>query len=456
MDPAASASAPARSLHVVPRIAASILVTALIVVCARAAAMGKELFVAFRFGTASSLDAFLVAVAVPTFFANVVTAGISVALIPELVRAKMDGGRPASVKLLRGALTLACAGLALATLLLAVTAPLLLRLLAPGLPAARLDLAVRLFYVLLPSVPLTALSNLFASVLNAERRFALVASTPAISSISIVLAAVLLRNIDTYALAVGTVGGLAVECCVRAAGAAAAGYSPVPGWHGYSAPLRRVVRQYIPALAGTATSSSSPLVDQAVASFLAVGSISSLAFANRFVGLAMTVGAASVGAVLLPQFSSLAASHDWTGFRRTLRRWIGVVLAATIPITAFLIAESSPLTRILYQRGAFTATSTSLVAHVQVMYALQLPFHLAGVLGVRALNALSANTAIMRISVVNLVVNVVADVTLVHYMGLPGIALSTSVVYLVSFTLIFMALRRRLRALASSSIVSTP
>jgi putative peptidoglycan lipid II flippase len=52
-----------------------------------------------------------------------------------------------------------------------------------------------------------------------------------------------------------------------------------------------------------------------------------------------------------------------------------------------------------------------------------------------------------------LVVNVVADLVLLKFFGIYGIALSTSCVYMFSTVLVYYYLRRRLRELAS---VSTP
>ena len=75
-------------------------------------------------------------------------------------------------------------------------------------------------------------------------------------------------------------------------------------------------------------------------------------------------------------------------------------------------------------------------------FALQTPFYAIGILGVRLLNALGRNQLLMWFSVVSLAVNVGGNLLLMKVLGVAGIALSTTIVYLVSALLVMLAVRR--------------
>ena len=66
------------------------------------------------------------------------------------------------------------------------------------------------------------------------------------------------------------------------------------------------------------------------------------------------------------------------------------------------------------------------------------------------MNALGRAGTLLRLSALNLVLNVVGNVVFMRMFGVAGIALSTSCVYLVSTTLLFVALRMHLAKLAQA------
>jgi putative peptidoglycan lipid II flippase len=62
--------------------------------------MARELVVAARFGTAASLDAFLVAFVLPTFALNVIAGTFPSVVVPNYIRAVEVQGREAAQHML--------------------------------------------------------------------------------------------------------------------------------------------------------------------------------------------------------------------------------------------------------------------------------------------------------------------------------------------------------------------
>jgi len=188
---------------------------------------------------------------------------------------------------------------------------------------------------------------------------------------------------------------------------------------------------------------STTVVDQAMAATLPSGSVAALSYANKIVALIVAIAATALTTAALPYFSHMAAERDWAGCRHTLKRYTALTLATTVPLTLALIALSHPLIRLVFQRGAFTIVDTDLVSRVQICYFIQIPFYICGMLFVRFLSSIRCNDVLLYVSAINLALDISLNLVLMRKMGIAGIALSTSLVYVVAF-LILGALSVRL------------
>ena len=175
------------------------------------------------------------------------------------------------------------------------------------------------------------------------------------------------------------------------------------------------------------------LVDQSMATMLGPGSVASLNYGNRVVTFTLGLAATALGTAVIPYASGIVARGEWRELRRTLKRYLWIIFSLTVPLVVLLVATSGTLAQLLFQRGAFTTEDTQLVARIQSFYALQIPFYLAGIMVVRLISAMRANHILLWAAAINLTVNVVLNYLFMRWLGVAGIALSTAVVYLVSF-----------------------
>jgi putative peptidoglycan lipid II flippase len=206
-----------------------------------------------------------------------------------------------------------------------------------------------------------------------------------------------------------------------------------------SGAVRHLLGQYLPVVASGVLMSAAPLIDQAMAATLAHGSISTLAFGQKLPALILMVSALALSTAVLPHLSEMVAGEDWAGVRdtvRAVRRWLVVIF---VPLTLGLIVVSRPLVALIFERGAFSAADVAPVALVQSALLLQVPFFLVGTLYVRLISALGRNSILLWGTVISLSVKVGCNLLLMRWLGVTGIALSTSVVYVVACA--FLALQ---------------
>src|SRR5947209_6739091 len=414
----------------------SALIVGSLSVVARTATIFKEQVVARFFGRGDSFDAFLIAFLLPSFVLTLVMGALGSAMVPVLLETHRKQGHEATERLLSAMVLISGVVLIAIALLLAIFAPYYLPYLAHGFSPAKVALTRKLLYFLLPWLVFSGMTMFAAFVLNAGERFALPALAPLLTPlITIAFVGIGAKVAGPFALAAGTMVGSLLEAAVLFHLLRMHGVRLRLEWKGLDPNVRAVLIQYAPLMAGALLVGSTPVVDQAMAAMLPSGSVSALSYGNKLISGIVAIGANALGTALLPYFSRMAVEHDWQGCRQTLKRYFGIILLATVPLTLVLIQFSHPIVKLLFQRGAFSRADTELVSWVQICYAIQIPFNMLGILFVRFISAVRRNDLLMYVTAVNLLADVVLNLVLMKKWGVAGIALSTSLVCMISFLL---------------------
>lgn len=195
-------------------------------------------------------------------------------------------------------------------------------------------------------------------------------------------------------------------------------------------------------LAGQALMSITGLLDQFFAAHQGTGAIATLSYANRILALILGMGAMAVSRATLPVFSR-AQAQGGVAVHHVAMRW--TVLLFGLGVFAMLVSWwLAPLgVRMLFERGAFTREDTARVVEVLRYGLTQLPFYFAGIVLVSLLASQGRHRLIAAVASVNLVVKLLALVILTPLLGINGIALSTSLMYL--FTLLLLGFGARVK-----------
>ncbi|AFZ37637.1 virulence factor MVIN family protein [Stanieria cyanosphaera PCC 7437] len=406
--------------------------------------VGKELVVAWKFGTGDQLDAFLIALVVPSFVINVVAGSFQSSLIPVYIKAREQEGRITTQKLLSNIFivaTIFLIAIAIATVLMT---PLYLPLLASGFSTEKLVLTERLIWVISPLILLSGIVSIWGGVLNAGERFALAAFSPATTPIATIILLFVFPDWGIFALAIGLLLGSLVEIAILGIGLRRQKVEIIPRWTGFDGNLTEVSRQYLPVVTGAFLMCSANLVDQSMAAMLPAGSVSALGYANRVIALPLTLITLALGTAVIPYFSKTIAQKNWTQVERTFRLYLKLIFVSTIPLTIAFIIASKLIVQLLFERGSFTAEDTNIVYPIQICYALQIPFYIAAIFVVRLINSLGINYFLAWGSAINLIFNIVGNYVLMAWLGVKGIALSTSLVYLISFIFLYVVTNKHL------------
>lgn len=397
----------------------------------RLAAFLKEQIVASRFGTTDAIDAFLVALMIPAFIITLVSSSLNSALIPTYIQVKEKQGKAASQRLLSNVVLCNIGLLTLVTLVAIATASLYLPYLARGFNSEKINLTFQLMLVIAPVVLVSTIGTTWSAAFNAGEKFALAALNPIITPLITIIILLVGQGLGVFTLAISLLIGAILEAILLGIFLSKQGIDVLPKWSQPDDNLRQVFGQYMPAIAGALLMNSTGIIDQSMAAMLPSGSVAALNYGNRVIALPITLLATALSTALVPYFSKMVAKEDWSGLIYTLKRYFLCCLVITIPIGLLFFGLSEPITKLIYQRGQFSYEDTLLVSRIQSMYSIQIPFYVTNILVVRLISALRANSILMWGSLVNAIVNVLLNIFFIKTMGITGIALSTSCMYII-------------------------
>ena len=420
---------------------------AIISLCIKLAAMAKEMLVAWRFGVSDELDAFNVALIVPFTLINIAATSFLTAFIPTYVQVEQKDGAESAHRLLSGAAILIFFVFTVTAILMLLLAPLYLPSLARGFAPEKLNLTFHLLCVLSPVILLTGLNFLWGGVLNVKDQFAIVAAAPVITTLLTVIFLVWAQRFGIYALALALTVGAAFELAVLTTAVHQNGVSLSFNWQPISLPVRNIFRQSFSLMLGNLLMSGTSLISLGMAARLSTGSVSSLGYANKLISLAAGLLSTSLGTATIPFFAKMSAGQDWRQLKNSLHKFLLLAFALTIPITLVLLLFATPLTNLLFKRGAFAPENVSVVSSLLFYLALQVPFYVTAALVAKIFLALQAQKVILLTSAINLTVHIIFTYWLTNKLGIIGIAISTSITYLGSFLMLYFWAYRKINRL---------
>ncbi|MGH6769956.1 MAG: murein biosynthesis integral membrane protein MurJ [Xanthobacteraceae bacterium] len=416
----------------------------------RITGFARDIVLAAILGAGPLADAFFVALRLPNHFRAIFAEGaFNAAFIPAYARLNTTGGKQvAGVFADRIFTLLFVTQLVLLAIALAFT-PTVIGWLAPGFARdpERFALAVELTRITFPYLLLVSLVTLYGGILNALGRFASAAAAPILLNLSMMAALALAAFFPTagHAAAWGVFAAGCLEVLLLATDVTRRGALPAFRWPRFDEEIRYFLKRFAPATIGAAETQIALFADTIIASFLAVGALSALYYADRLNQLPIGVIGIAVGTVLLPEMANRLAAGDETGARRAQMRAIELTLLLSIPcVVAFLLIPEL-IMRAMFARGAFSAADAAVAGATLRAYAIGLfPFVLMRSAATTFLSRGDTWTPVKALFFAVLV-NVALKILLYDQHAQVGLALATSIGGWVNLMLLtWFAMRARL------------
>jgi putative peptidoglycan lipid II flippase len=189
--------------------------------------------------------------------------------------------------------------------------------------------------------------------------------------------------------------------------------------------VRQVLLLMLPVTIGLGIVNLDQLINSVFGTLVSDEAPSAIEKAFRIYMLPQGVFSVAVATVLFPTIARLAARREAAPMRRVLGIGMRQINLLLIPAAAFILVLTTPITRLLYERGAFNARSTELASIALFWFAFSLPFTGVNLLLTRTFFALQRPWIPTSLAALNIVVDIVVSVGLYKPLGIAGLVIGT-------------------------------
>ncbi|MGI8812553.1 MAG: murein biosynthesis integral membrane protein MurJ [Pyrinomonadaceae bacterium] len=489
-DPNAAADTPVEKPKASAQksVARSAGIVSIAVMFSRLLGLVREMIFARYFGAGFLYDAYVVAFRIPNVLRDLFAEGaLSVAFVKVFTDYQINKSEEEAWRLASLVLNLLAVVLSVVCIIGVVFSRQFVDLIADGFSPEKAALATTLTQIMFPFILLVALAAVAMGVLNTKGIFGIPASASTVFNVvSIVFGLALaywlsgggwVNSGDKNAvpdfpsqwaiigMSIGTLIGGAAQFLMQLPSLFKVGFRFTPVLSFMDPGVRKVVALMTPAILGTSAVQINVMINTYFVSGID-GAQSWLSYGFRLMQFPIGLFGVAVGTAAIPVLSRLASEGRIKDFRDTVSSSMNLVFLMTLPSACGLIVLGEPIVRLIYERGKFDATATSMTAVALAGYSIGLTGYAAIKILSPAFYALNDAKTPMIIAIASIGVNLIGSYFLrewlshygvtpetPHGYGHVGVALATSIVALVNFFALALLMRRRIKRLNGREII---
>lgn len=327
----------------------------------RVAGLIRDRVFAHFFGNGMAADAFRAAFRIPNLLQNLFGEGaLSASFIPVYARLRAEGKEEQARVVASGVAAVLALLISLLVLVGILMAPLLVSVIAPGFGGEKRLLTVKVVRLLFPGAGLLVWSAWCLGILNSHRRFLLSYTAPVFWNLMVILALLFFGRYQgekdlAVTCALASVVGSAVQLGVQLPFALRLAGKLKAGLFLYSAEVRRVVRNFLPAFFSRGVFQLSTFIDSLLASLLPTGALAAMTYAQTLYVLPVSLFGMSVSASELPQMSEATGSDDEVAakLRQRLHGSLERISFFVVPSMVAFLVLGDVIVAAIYQTGRF-------------------------------------------------------------------------------------------------------
>jgi putative peptidoglycan lipid II flippase len=399
----------------------------------RVAGLAREISVAKFFGTSGPFSAFTIAFQVPNLITNLfANAALSAAFVPVFTELLHKGKRKEALRLASTLFWILLIGLGAITAVFILGAGVFMPLFTGAKFSSYLNgLTAGLSQVLFPVVLLVGLNGLLVGILQSYEHFSIAAIAPAVWNVVILLVFLIVRphfhgeeaQLYVYSAAILAATVVQLLMAVAALGKIDFRLQLSIDWH--DPRIRQVFTLMLPVTIGLGIVNLDQLINSVFGTLVSAEAPRAIDNAFRVYMLPQGLFSVAVATVLFPTLSRMAAQRDPTAMRRALGIGMRQINLLLIPAATFMIVLTTPIVRLLFQRGHFGPHSTHIVSVALFWFAFSLPFGGLNLLLTRTFFAVQRPWIPTGLAALNIVVDIVVSIGLYKPLGIAGLIIGT-------------------------------
>ena len=415
----------------------------------------REMIVAAYYGATYETDAYNMALQIIVLSTAIISMGVATVIIPMYNHRRIQQSKEEADLFANNILWITSLFYIVLSVAGIVFAPTVVKVFAPSFSGEVSVLTVKVVRIVFIFTVATNITNFMASLAKIYDKFAITVIANFPLTVFTVFAAVFFsKDYGIYALVISYILFMLAQALMLVLSARKVfRFKAVLDFR--NGDLRDVVKLSLPVYVSIAVWEVNAVIDKMLASGLTEGSISAMAYATKLRALPDSIISASVIMVMFPLLSKYAASDDFDSLKNTTSKAISLLSLALLPVIAVSLYYSSEITKIVFERGAFTAENTATTAGVFVFAVMSLIFAGGANLLSNSFYSMQDTKSPQLAAVIMVVCNISLNLILVRYMQAAGLALATSMAFFVYFVILFAQFRRKLGSFGGLALLKS-
>jgi putative peptidoglycan lipid II flippase len=418
----------------------------------RVLGLAREIVAASFFGTKGPASAFTLAFQIPNLVSNLfANAALSAAFVPVFSELLAHGRKREAFRLASTLFWIMLIALGAITGFFVLAAGVIMPLFIGSTFNGALEaLTVGLSQVLFPVVLLIGLTGLLVGILQSYEHFTIPAIAPAVWNLVIIVLLVVLEphfhggyqnghRLYAYAIAILVATFVQMLMAFGALGRIDFRLQMPIDWR--DPRIRQVFTLMLPVTIGLGIVNLDQLINSVFGTLVSEQAPRAIDNAFRIYMLPQGLFSVAVATVLFPTLSRMASLRQVAPMRRAIGVGMRQINLLLIPASAFIIVLTTPIVRLVFERGEFNAYSTHLVSIALFWFAFSLPFGGINLLLTRVFFAVQRPWIPTKLAAINIVVDIVVSVGLYKPFGIAGLIIGTVVANALMTWLLLQRLR---------------
>lgn len=421
----------------------------------------RDILIARIFGTGVSAEAFVVAFRIPNLIRELIGEGSTNAVFVPVFSEYLIKNRKELFKVINIVFNILFTILCLITLLGIFFSSSIVKTIAPGFikDAYKLNLTILLTRIMFPYLILIGLTAYAMGVLNTFKAFSLPALGPALLNISLIVSTLVAGFFSepVVALGIGVLLGGLLQLAIQVPSIYRRGFRfRLFEFQLYHPAVKKIILLLLPRLFGSAIYQLNVFMDTVFASLSHIvgrGAVAGIYYANRLIQFPLAVFGIALSTASLPVMSEQVASNDIEKLKNTISFSLRTIFLFILPSGMILFVMSSPIVKLLFQRGSFDASSTAITSSALVFYSLGLFSFSAVKVISSAFFSLQDTTTPVKTTAFCLILNIVLNFILMWPLKVGGLALASSISSTINLLLLFYLLEKKIGKLNHRAII---
>lgn len=309
------------------------------------------------------------------------------------------------------------------------------------------SLATQHLRIMTPVFVLGGLVGIYYGVLVSYKKFMIPNISPMLMSLVIVLTLSLVKADTTgILLAVATTVGGFCQFAFQLPKIRQLGFRIKPNFEFINNPqFKNILELLFPAILSSTVGQIHIYIDMFFASSLKEGAWTAIGYANRIFQFPVGILLTAFLVPLFPLFSRLVADKDFDGIRYYFNKGVGLLNFLCFPILIVIILLCHDAVKFVFERGAFGAEATFMVAEALIFLSVSLLPYVFRDSITRIYYAFNDSKTPFYVALSSIILKIILNWFMVPRLGIGGITLSTALVTLWNAIILGMLIKKKIK-----------